>query len=62
MEAEILKGYLESREIKVFLKGEAAGQLYGLSSGPLAQVELFVPSEQFDLALSILEEYQNNAD
>lgn len=62
MEAEILKGYLESREIKVFLKGEAAGQLYGLSSGPLAQVELFVPSEQFDLALGILEEYQNNAD
>lgn len=61
MEAEIVKSYLESRDIKVLIQGEAAGPLYGLNAGPLAEVEILVPVEQFDLALSSLEEFEEDA-
>lgn len=60
MEAEVLKSYLESSGIKVFMRVEAAGQLYGLSTGPLAEVDLLVAEEQFQEAERLLEEYQEN--
>lgn len=57
MEAEILKSSLESRGFRVILKGEAVGEIYGLTSGPLAQVEILVASEQYEEAEKFLEEY-----
>lgn len=57
MEAEILKGYLESQGIKVFMREEAAGAIYGLASGPLAEVDLLVSSEQHEEGKKVLEGY-----
>lgn len=60
MQAEVLKSYLESRGINVFMQGEAAGSIYGLSSGPLAQVDLLVAEEQYGEAEKNLKGYQEN--
>lgn len=45
-EAELLVGLLKSAGFLVRLKGEALGELYGLHTGPLAQVEIAVPAHQ----------------
>lgn len=60
MEAEILRGYLESQGIKVLMRGEAAGQVYGLSSGPLAEVDILVAKDQYQEAEKALEEFQGH--
>lgn len=61
IEAEVIKSYLESRGIKVILQGEAAGHVYGLSTGPLAEVQVLVPVEQHLDAVKIMEEYEDDA-
>jgi hypothetical protein len=57
MEGEILKGYLESHGIRAVLRSEAAGEIYGLTAGPLAEVDVLVAFEQYEEAERILEEY-----
>ena len=44
------------------MKDEALGTIYGLSSGPLAEVDLLVSEEQFQEAERLLEEYQVDED
>lgn len=43
VEAEIIRGLLSGARIPTVIKGESAGALYGLSTGALAEVSLYVP-------------------
>ena len=56
-EAEMLCSMLQARGVQCELSHEAAGWVYGLGVGPLAEVELLVPSHQSKLARQILKEY-----
>ncbi len=57
MLAEIIRGLLESRGISVMLSQESAGAVFGLSVGPIAQVDILVPQSQYDKAIEVLEQY-----
>ena len=54
MEAQIVKGRLESEEIPAFIRGEALGVIYGLTSGGLAATDVLVPAPLADKAIAIL--------
>ena len=54
MEAEIVKGRLESEGIPAFVRAEAAGTYLGLTTGGLAEAEVLVPAPLADKALEIL--------
>ena len=56
-EAELLRSMLQARGVQCELSHEAAGWVYGIGIGPLAEVELLVPSHQSKLARQILKEY-----
>lgn len=55
--AEIVRALLESRGIRVMLSQESAGAVFGLSVGPIAQVDILVPQSQYDKAMEVLEQY-----
>jgi len=57
LEAEILRGMLESLGIQVRLSQESAGSTYGIGVGPLGRVELLVPRGQEAAARAALDEY-----
>jgi Putative prokaryotic signal transducing protein len=60
IDAEMLKSYLEAEGIEVQLFQEGAGQdLYPVTFGPLAMVQVFVPNDKIDDARSILESYNS---
>lgn len=54
LEAEIVKGRLESEDIPAILRYEAAGLIYGLTIDGLGQVEVQVPSSLAKQAREIL--------
>jgi len=54
--AQVIKGKLESAGLPVFLKYEAIGQVLGLTVDGLGLVEVQVPEEYADEALSLVEE------
>lgn len=54
MEAEIVKGRLESEGIPAFLRGEALGPIIGLTSGSLAVTQVLVPYPLADKAMDLL--------
>ncbi|GAB4521102.1 MAG: hypothetical protein Kow0047_32180 [Anaerolineae bacterium] len=54
LEAEVIRGRLESEGIPVFLRREAAGPVFGLTVGALAEVRVLVPAPLADKALEIL--------
>jgi hypothetical protein len=45
IEAELIKGLLESEDIPTLLKYESLGQVYGLTVDGLGQVEVQVPTK-----------------
>lgn len=53
-QAQVAKGKLEDSGIPVVLKFESAGFLYGLTTGPLAEVKLLVPRWAGETARRIL--------
>jgi ribonuclease BN (tRNA processing enzyme) len=54
--ASLLAGRLEEEGIPVFLKKEeAAGSIYGLTIGPLANIKVFVPHAKLEQARRLLE-------
>ncbi len=57
LEAEILKGMLESLGLHVRLSQESAGSTYGLSVGPLGRVELMVQQGEETTARAALDDY-----
>jgi hypothetical protein len=58
IEAEILRGLLESFGLKVSLSQESAGRAIGLSVGPLGRVDVIVPADQAEKARQVLADYQ----
>lgn len=58
LQAELLRGLLEAQSIPVFLSQEGAGRsVYHVIVGPLAKVQILVPSSFVQQARQILEEY-----
>lgn len=54
--ASLLEGRLKAEGIPAIMRrGEAAGALYGLTTGPLAEIKILVPSEKMDAARTLLE-------
>lgn len=64
IEAEIIRGMLESNGIPALLKYESLGQIYGLTVDGLAQVEVQVPQKYIQDAENLLKcvSQQNNED
>jgi hypothetical protein len=54
MEAQIIKGRLESEGIPVLLSYESAGLIYGLTVDGLGQVKIMVPQHLAEEAKEIL--------
>lgn len=54
---EILKGLLEAQGIPAMLNQEGAGRAYGLTVGPLGQVQVLVPAEQYEEARQLLDDF-----
>lgn len=55
IEAELLKGLLETASIPVQVSGGALAQIYGVQVGPMAAVNLLVPEELATLAREIIQ-------
>ena len=56
-QANLLRNLLEVQGIKVFLNQEGAGKAYGLTVGPLGQVQVLVPEHQSQEARQIADDY-----
>ncbi len=56
MEAQIVKGRLESEGIPAFVRGEALSAIYGLTTGSLAAMDVLVPAPLAEKALELLNE------
>ena len=56
LRAEIARTYLEQAGISVHLQAEAIGSIYGLVTGPLGMVRVFVPAAQAEEAGRIFAE------
>jgi hypothetical protein len=56
LRAEIARSFLEQAGISVHLQGAAVAGAYGLASGPLAEVRVFVPAAQAEEAARIFAE------
>jgi hypothetical protein len=54
MEAQVVKGRLESEGIPAFIRSEAAGVIYGITAGNLARADVLVPAALADKAVDIL--------
>lgn len=54
MEAQVVKGRLESEGIPAIIRGEAVGAIYGLTSGSLAETAVLVPAALAAQAEAIL--------
>ncbi|OGO13523.1 MAG: hypothetical protein A2Y93_17185 [Chloroflexi bacterium RBG_13_68_17] len=61
IEAEIVRGLLEAAGVPVWLSRESAGTAYGLTVGPLAQVEVYVPQRLEAAAREILRAYHEGS-
>ena len=59
LEAELIRGMLEAQEIPVLLSREGAGRAFGLTVGPMGEVEVLVPKALENDAKKILEQYKN---
>lgn len=55
MEAEVVKGHLESEGIPAIIRGEALGTIYGFTTGSLAKASVLVPAPLADRAQEVLE-------
>ena len=59
LEAEIIRGMLEAKEIDVVLSYEAAAAIYGFGVGRSARVEILVPKEMLGEAQQCLKDYHS---
>jgi hypothetical protein len=59
LEAETVKILLESFGIKAYTNQESAGIAYGLSVGPLGEVDVLVPMENLADAKKIIEDMRS---
>ncbi len=59
LEAQVIKGKLESAGIPVFLKYESLGRVYGITVDGLGEVQVVVPKERAEEARALIEERDN---
>jgi hypothetical protein len=57
LQADLLGNLLEAQGIQVFLNQEGAGRAYGLTVGPMGQVQILVPRHQSQEARQIIDDY-----
>ena len=57
LQADLLRNLLEAQGIKVFLNQEGAGRAYGLTVGPMGEVQVLVPENQSQAARQIVDDY-----
>jgi hypothetical protein len=57
LDAQLIKNYLESFGIEVFDFEESVGKSYGLTTGPLSEVELYVRKEHSQEAEEYMQRY-----
>ena len=62
LDAQVIKSYLESNDIPVLLRGEAAGRVFGMMVGAMAEVRVFVPAPLAAKARELLEEVSDEAE
>ena len=55
LEADMVRLMLEASGIKVLMRGESAGTVYGLTAGPLGEVNLLVPEGQLEEAQNLID-------
>lgn len=55
MEAQIVKGRLESAGIPAIIRGEVLGAIFGLTTGTLAECAVLVPAPLAEKAEALLE-------
>ncbi len=60
LEAEIIHGMLEAYGVDAEMSHEAAASIYGLSVGPVAEVDILVPEDQIGEARRLLDDYQQD--
>jgi hypothetical protein len=56
LEAQVVKGRLESEGIPAIIRGETLGAIYGLTTGSLAAADVLVPAPLAEKARQILED------
>ncbi len=61
IEAEIVRGLLEAAEIPVWLSRESAGTTYGLTLGPMAAVDIYVPLRLEAQARALIRAYRDGS-
>ncbi len=54
MEAEIVRGRLESEQIPAYIRRDAVGGIYGLTVGGLAKADVLVPAPLAEKAIALL--------
>jgi hypothetical protein len=57
LRAQIARSFLEDSGFSVFLQGETVSSVYGVFSGPLAEVRIFVPASQAEEAARVFAEF-----
>jgi hypothetical protein len=62
LQAEIIKGKLETNDIPVLLEYESLGPVLGLTINGLGQVRVLVPEDKAEIARALLEETEANGD
>jgi hypothetical protein len=55
LDAEMVRGFLESPGIPAMISQESVGKVFGLVSGPLGEVNVLVPEEKTNEARELLE-------
>ncbi len=58
MEAQIVKGLLDSEGIPSSLQYEAVGKVYGFTVDGLGKVRVLVPEDRYDEAQQLIEEHR----
>ncbi|MCE7984040.1 MAG: hypothetical protein DYG89_22940 [Caldilinea sp. CFX5] len=59
MEAQIVKGRLESAGIPAIIRGEVLGAIFGLTTGTLAESAVLVPAALAEKAEALLQSNEN---
>ena len=62
LQAEIIKGKLESNDIPVLLEYESLGPVMGLTVDGLGEVRVLVPEDKAEMARALIEEIENSDD
>lgn len=62
LQAEVIKGRLESAGIPVMLDYESAGRVFGITVNGLGEVRVLVPDERADDARELLAANENDRD